>query len=103
MKLAGVLSIIGVLLVAGCARQPTQADLELQAYNRVLADKVASGKMSPAEADLARQQYAGALRTRESAIAANQGAANAGNAYAGNSSMAIGMTMFCAGQRGGHC
>jgi hypothetical protein len=97
--------IVGLvaLSVAGCAQQPSQAELEYKAYDRVLSEKVASGKLSPAEADLARQQYAGNLRTRESGIAASYGVANSNNTYAQNSSMAMGLALMCAGQRGGHC
>jgi hypothetical protein len=97
-----IVALIAVTL-AGCAHQPTQAELEYKAYDRVLSEKVASGKLSPAEADLARQQYAGALRTRESGIAASYGVANSNNTYAQNSSMAMGLALMCAGQRGGHC
>jgi hypothetical protein len=95
--------VVASFAVAGCVHQPTQAELEYKAYDRVLSEKVASGKISPAEADLARQQFAGALRTRESGIAASYGVANSNNTYAQNSSMAMGLVLMCAGQRGGHC
>lgn len=89
--------------VASCARHPTQADLEFAAYDRVISEKVSKGQLTPSEADLARQQYAGNLRTRESGIAASYGVANSNDTYARNSSMAMGMALMCAGQRGGHC
>jgi hypothetical protein len=92
---------IGLLSLAGCKSQPTQADLELQAYERVLAEKVEKKQMSVAEADLARQQYLGNLRARESNIAASYGVANQGNAYAQNSTALTGLALVCAGQRGG--
>jgi len=93
----------GMLLLAGCTSQPTQAELELKAYDRVLAEKVEKKQMSVAEADLARQQYAGALRARESNIAASYGVANQGNAYAQNSTALTGLALVCAGQGGRRC
>ena len=101
----GRLLIAGLIAasVAVCSTGPSQAEREFSAYDRVLSERVAKHQISPAEADLARQQYIGALRNRESAIAANNGAADAGNAYASNSTMALGMALMCAGQRGGHC
>jgi hypothetical protein len=92
-----------ILSVAGCANHPSQAQLEYAAYDRVISEKVSKGQMTPAEADLARQQYAGNLRSRESGIAASYGVANQGNAYANNSTMALSAALICAGQRGGHC
>jgi len=89
--------------IAGCAHHPTQADLEYKAFDQLLSEKVASGKISPAEADLARQQYAGALRTRESNIAASYGVANSNNAYARNSTAAMGFALMCAGQGYRNC
>lgn len=97
------LALIVATACAGCAQQPSQAQLEYAAYDRVIAEKVAKGQISPAEADLARQQYAGGLRTRESNIAASYGVANSNNSYARNSGMAMGLALMCAGQRGGHC
>ena len=91
------------LSVTGCAHQPNQAEMEYKAFDNLVSEKVAAGKISPAEADLVRQQYAGNLRTRESGIAASYGVANSNNAYASNSGMAIGLALMCAGQRGGHC
>ena len=98
-----IIAALVILSVAGCARQPTQADMELAAYDRVISEKVAKKQMTQAEADLARQQYAGNLRSRESGIAASYGVANQGNAYANDSTMALGLALMCAGQRGGHC
>lgn len=98
-----ILFILATAMLTGCARQPTQAELEYKAFDRVVSEKVAKGQMSPAEGDLAKQQYAGNLRARESGIAASYGVANSNNTYASNSNMALGMAMFCAGQRGGHC
>ncbi len=63
--------IIISLLFSGCSTGPSQADLEYQAFDRVVSEKVSKGKMTPAEADLARQQYIGGLRSRESRIDAN--------------------------------
>lgn len=100
-RLLAVLSLAA--LCAGCASGPSQAQLEYQAFDRVLSEKVARKQITPAEADLARQQYAGNLRARESNIAANYSAAEAGNAYANNSTMALSAALICAGQRGGHC
>ena len=89
--------------LAGCATGPSQAQLEYQAFDRVISEKIAKGQMSPADGDLARQQYVGNLRTREANIAASHGVANSNNAYAYNSDMALGMALMCAGQRGGRC
>lgn len=97
------LYLLPMLLLAGCATGPTQAEREFAAYNNVLNEKVARKQITPAEAELARQQYVGNLRARESNIAAAEGMAAQGNAYASNSTMALGMAMMCAGQRGGHC
>lgn len=101
-KNAVVLYLIAGSLI-GCNTGPSQAQLEYQAFDRVVSEKVAKGQMSPAEADLARQQYAGNLRSRESGIAASYGVANSNNAYANNSTMALSAALICAGQRGGHC
>lgn len=98
-----IIAALVILSVAGCANSPSQADMELAAYDRVISEKVAKKQMTQAEADLARQQYAGNLRSRESGIAASYGVANQGNAYADNSTMALGLALMCAGQRGGHC
>jgi hypothetical protein len=92
-----------ILSVAGCASKPTQAQMEFATFDRVISEKLAKGQMTPAEEDLARQQYVGNLRSRESGIAASYGVANQGNAYASNSGMAMGFALMCAGQRGGHC
>ncbi|NDB70198.1 MAG: hypothetical protein EB015_19765 [Methylocystaceae bacterium] len=89
--------------LAGCANGPSQAQLEYQAFDRVISEKVAKGQMSAADGELARQQYVGNLRTREANIAASHGVASSNNAYASNSGMALGMALMCAGQRGGHC
>lgn len=64
--------IFSLIFLSGCATGPSQAELEYKAFDRVISEKVAKGKMSPAEADLARQQYAGSLRHRESNIEANE-------------------------------
>lgn len=66
------LIILSLIFVSGCATGPSQAELEYKAFDRVVSEKVSKGKMSPAEADLARQQYAGSLRHRESSIEANE-------------------------------
>lgn len=103
MKLSIVAVAATALFLTGCAQRPSQAQLEYSAYDRVISEKVASGKLSPAEADLARQQYAGSLRNRESNIAASNGVAASNDAYARNSGLAMGFALMCAGQRGGHC
>lgn len=104
MKRVSLALLAATISLAGCAKPPpTQAQLELAAFNRVLEEKVAEKKMTQSEAALASQQYAGAIRARESGIAASYGVANSNNTYATNSSMALGMAMMCAGQRGGHC
>ena len=96
------LYLLPMLLLAGCATGPTQAEREFAAYNNVLNEKVARKQITPAEAELARQQYAGNLRARESNIAAAEGVANSNNAYATNSSMALSAALICAGQ-GNRC
>lgn len=101
MKLVAI--VAASCMMAGCASQPTQADLEYKAFDRVLSEKVARGKISPAEADLARQQYAGSLRTRESNIAASYGIANQGNASAQNADTAAAILLMCAAQGYRNC
>lgn len=91
------------LALAGCATAPTQAESELGAYIDLMDEKVRRKQITEAEARLAVQQYAGSLRARESGIAMNNGIANSNQAYATNSTMALGAAMYCAGQRGGHC
>lgn len=98
-----IASVAGLIILAGCKSTPTQAELEYKAFDQVVSEKVASGKMTPAEAELARQQYMGALRTRESNIAASYGVAAGNQAYATNSTAAMGMALMCAGQGGRRC
>ena len=98
-----IVTLSACLTMAGCAVQPTQAELEYQAYDRVMHEKVIKGQISKAEADLARQQYAGGLRARESNINAANGFAQSQAAYAQNTGILTGMALYCAGQRGGHC
>jgi hypothetical protein len=94
------LYLLPMLLLAGCATGPTQAEREFAAYSNVLNEKVARKQITPAEAELARQQYVGNLRARESNIAAAHAITNSNNTYAANSDMALGMAMMCAGFRG---
>jgi hypothetical protein len=98
-----IVAAIGIIALAGCASGPTQAERDFAAYNNVINEQVAKKQMTPAEAELARQQYAGALRTRESNIAAAEGIAAGNQAYANNSTMALSAALLCAGQGGRGC
>jgi len=98
-----LVALAACLTMAGCATQPSQAELELAAYRNVLNEKFSKGKMTAAEAELAEAQYAGGLRSRESNINAANGFAQSQAAYAQNSGILTGMALYCAGQRGGHC
>lgn len=95
-----IIATLATISLTGCATGPTQAEREFAAYNNVLNEKVAKKQITPAEAELARQQYAGNLRARESNIYAAEGVAASNRAYATNSTMALSAAMICAGQGG---
>jgi|DEB3_MinimDraft_2_1074329.scaffolds.fasta_scaffold08891_1 hypothetical protein len=91
------------LALAGCATAPSQAEMELGAYIETMDEKVRKKQISEAEARLAVQQYAGAIRARESGIAMNNGIAASNQAYSMNSTMAMSGAIWCASRPGGHC
>ncbi len=95
-KITIQIAICLAIATAGCASKPSQAEMELDAYNKVLAEKVSKKQMTETEAEFARQQYIGTLRARESNIAASNGIAKQANARAFDDA-AAGLAMMCSG------
>ncbi len=64
------LFITCIFLLSGCDTGPSRAQLEYNAFDRVVAERQSKGQMTAAEADLARTQYRGAQEREADAAAA---------------------------------